>query len=158
MKIVHKQYSLLESAIDELGNKLSGILAKQESEFLGAYRAHMRNIQNDFKELRSEIEEKEKAIENNVKVKELEKERDWYRNEAMHLDTVLHNTKTNEENMIEKVDELEEERSWLTKQLKIVMKQKSSLEYQLDKLNEELNAETNTTLQTLEERCNPKDR
>lgn len=97
----------------------------------------MRNVQNDFKELRQEMEEKERAVENNVKVKELEKERDWYRKEAMHLDKVLQKTKASEEELRGKVEELEEDRNWLTKQLKIVMKQKAALEYQLDRLSEE---------------------
>ena len=135
-QFVNEQYSKLECAIDELGEKVSGLLLKQEEEFLGAYRTHVRNVQNDFRELRQEMKEKEDAIENNVKVKELEKERDWFRKEAMHLDKVLHKTKTSEEELRMKVTELEEDRSWLTQQLKIVMKQKATLEYQLDKITE----------------------
>jgi len=137
MDLVHEQYSKLQSAINELGEKVTGVLTKQENDFLGAYRTHMRNVQNDFNEIRLEVEEKERAIENNVKVKELEKERNWYRKEATHLDKVLQKTQINEEKLREKVEELEEDRSWLTKQLRIVMKQKATLEYQLDKIYED---------------------
>ena len=82
------------------------------------HRIHERNVEKDFIDLRDEIEEKEKAIADNIKVKQLEKERDWYKKEALHLDQVLLKTKKKENELREKVDELEEDRKWLSNQLK----------------------------------------
>mmetsp|Transcript_32743 Transcript_32743/g.48078 ORF Transcript_32743/g.48078 Transcript_32743/m.48078 type:complete len:141 (+) Transcript_32743:619-1041(+) len=131
MKNVRLQYNLLQGVIDELGDKISGVLAQQEGEFLGAYRTHMRSVQRDFQSLKEDIEAKESAISNNTKVKQLEKERDWYKKEALHLDKVLSSTKNREQELEERLEELEEDRNWLANQLKIVMKQKNILEKQL---------------------------
>ena len=131
MNIVKDEYKKLQLAINELGDKVSGVLQKQETEFLSAYRAHMRNVQKDFQDLRDDIDEKEKAIINNIKVKQLEKERDWYKKEALHLDQVLSKTKKREIELSEKVEELEEDRTWLSNQLKLIMKQKNILERKL---------------------------
>jgi len=123
-----EEYTRLQFAISELGDNISGVLQAQETEFLTAYRSHMRNIQKDFLDLRDDIDQKEKAIENNVLVKQLEKERDWYKKEALHLDQVLMKTKKREAGLAEKVDELEQDRTWLSNQLKLVMKEKNLLE------------------------------
>ena len=127
----------MERAISELGEKVSGVLQKQETEFLSAYRIHERNVEKDFIDLRDEIEEKEKAIADNVKVKQLEKERDWYKKEALHLDQVLLKTKKKENELREKVDELEEDRKWLSNQLKLLMTHKHMLERQVEILKED---------------------
>jgi len=84
------------------------------------------------------MNEKELAIENNVLVKQLEKERDWYKKEALQLDSVLTKTKKREVVLAEKVEELEQDRSWLSNQLKDVMKEKNSLERQLNTEGNEL--------------------
>jgi len=138
MKLVHEEYTKLQHAISELGTKVSGVLQKQENEFLTAYKAHMRNVSRDFHTLRDDMNEKELAIENNVLVKQLEKERDWYKKEALQLDSVLTKTKKREVVLAEKVEELEQDRSWLSNQLKDVMKEKNSLERQLNTEGNEL--------------------
>lgn len=132
MKIVMNEYSKLESAISELGQKVSGVLLSQEEDFLSAYRTHMRNVKDDFISLKRELEEKEILLKNNSLMREIEKERDYYKKEALHLDKILNQRvlgeneklRTENESLVENVD-------WLTKQLKVVMKQKASLEFQL---------------------------
>lgn len=128
MSLVKENYTKLLDSISGLGSKVSSVLQKQESEFLIAYRTHMKNVQKDFETLRDEINEKEKAIEDNVLVKHIEKERDWYKREALHLDQVLVKLKKREKMLTEKVEELEQDRNWLSNQLKVVMKQKNLLE------------------------------
>jgi chromosome segregation ATPase len=132
MELVRENYAQLQASISELGSKVSGVLQKQETEFLIAYRTHMRNVQKDFETLRHDIDEKEKAIQNHVLVKHIEKERDWYKREALHLDQVLLKLKKREIILVEKVDELEQDRTWLSNQLKTVMKQKNLLECKLN--------------------------
>lgn len=132
MKIVMNEYSKLESAISELGQKVSGVLLSQEEDFLSAYRTHMRNVKDDFISLKRELEEKEILLKNNSLMREIEKERDYYKKEALYLDKILNQRvlgeneklRTENESLVENVD-------WLTKQLKVVMKQKASLEFQL---------------------------
>lgn len=134
MQLVKDNYATLQASISELGNKVSGVLQKQETEFVMAYKTHMRNVQKDFETLKEEIDEREKAIENNVLVKQIEKERDWYKREALHLDQLLMKLKKRETMLSSKVEELEQDRKWLSNQLKTVMKQKNHLEDELENL------------------------
>ena len=134
MQLVKENYAALQASISELGSKVSGVLQKQETEFLMAYKAHMRNVQKDFETLKEEIDEREKAIESNVLVKQIEKERDWYKREALHLDQILMKLKKRETMLSSKVEELEQDRKWLSNQLKTVMKQKKNLEEELENL------------------------
>lgn len=127
MALVRKNYTKLQNSISNLGSKLNTILQKQEEDFLLGYRTHMRNVQKDFDTLQSEIDEKEKAITDNLLVKQIEKERDWYKKEALHLDQVALKLKKRDKVLTEKVEELEQERTWLSNQLKLVMKQKNTL-------------------------------
>ena len=126
--MVRENYSNLLNSISNLGNKVNKILQKQEDDFLGAYQTQMRNVQKDFETLQGEIDEKEKAIEENVLVKKIEQERDWYKREALHLDQVLVKLKQREKMLSEKNEELNQDRTWLSNQLKLVMKQKNQLE------------------------------
>lgn len=128
MEMVRENYSNLLNSISNLGNKVNKILQKQEDDFLGAYQTQMRNVQKDFETLQGEIDEKEKAIEENVLVKKIEQERDWYKREALHLDQVLVKLKQREKMLSEKNEELNQDRTWLSNQLKLVMKQKNQLE------------------------------
>lgn len=128
MELVRENYSNLLNSISNLGNKVNRILQKQEDDFLGAYQTQMRNVQKDFETLQGEIDEKEKAIEENVLVKKIEQERDWYKREALHLDQVLVKLKQREKMLSEKNEELNQDRTWLSNQLKLVMKQKNILE------------------------------
>ncbi len=134
MKLVEKEYDQLQKAISELGSKVSLVLNKQETEFLTAYKAHMRTVTRDFQSLKHEMDETTAAIENNVLVTQLENDRDLYKKEALHLDGVLTKTKQREKMLSEKVDELEQDRTWLSNQLKDIMKQKNALERRLEDL------------------------
>jgi chromosome segregation ATPase len=141
MALVRENYTKLQNSISDLGSNLNTILQKQEEDFLLAYRTHMRNVQKDFDSLQSEIDEKEKAIANNLLVKQIEKERDWYKKEALHLDQVVLKFKKRDKTLTEKVEELEQERTWLSNQLKLVMKQKNSLETRIDEVENRVNDE-----------------
>ena len=130
-KVEHEK-ARLQTAISELGTKVSEVLIKQENEFLTAFKSHMRNVSRDFHTLKNEVDEKEAAIENNTLVKQLEEEKKWYKKEALHLDSVLTKTKKREALLSEKVEELEQDRAWLSNQLKDMMKEKKSLERRLN--------------------------
>ena len=125
MSLLQKQYSRLESVIFDLEKQLSNVLQKQEREFLTSYELHMRSIKKKFEDLKSEIDAKEQAIVNNVLVKQLEKERDHYKREALYLDKVTVNLKKREMELSDKVQELEDERKWLSDNLKASMKNRN---------------------------------
>jgi len=133
MNAIHEEFGKLQKAISSLGGKMSSVLQSQENEFLAAYTSHMRNVARDFHKSMDEIQTKEKAIENHVLVKNYEKERDWYRNEAFQLDSTLTKTKAKEVELAGKCNELEKDREWLSNQLKQVMTEKNAILQQLSK-------------------------
>lgn len=109
---VKQEYGVLANAISQLGEKVSGVLSQQEIEFLGAYRTHIRNVHQNFAVLRLEAEERERKLAENDDLKRLEKDRDWYRNEALHLDKLLEKIKINAKKLTEKVSDLKDEKNW----------------------------------------------
>lgn len=129
---VYDEYAKLNEVVDQLGVKVSGVLAKQENEFLGAYRAHMYNVQRDLQALRAEVVEKENALTNNEQMQKLEEECEWYRKESLRLDGLLGESKKNEQFMKQKMSMLEDDRHWLAKQLKSAKKQNKLLRAEIE--------------------------
>lgn len=127
MKLVQVEYDKLREVIKQLDENVSNLLQAQENKFLVAYKNHARKITTDFTKLQAEIQGKEHAIQNHAYVKELEEERDWYKKEALHLDSMLTKSKSNEHSFREKVQQLEQDKEWLSNQLKELLKEKKEL-------------------------------
>jgi len=136
MAKVHEEYSKLESVISDIGLKVSDALNGQETEFLSVYKSIMDSAQIKVRDIKQDIEQKEKAIYDHVKVKELEKERDWYRQEALNLDKLLTESKKRETDLKERLDEVSSDRKWLSDQVKALMKRKAVLEEQVSQSKE----------------------
>jgi CII-binding regulator of phage lambda lysogenization HflD len=143
MKLVQGEFDKLKMAIKGIDQNVSNLLQAQENEFLSVYKDHAKNIANDFKRLQTEIQVKELAIKNHEYVKELEKERDWYKKEALHLDSMLTKTKSNENSLQEKLEQLEQDKSWLSNQLKELLKEKKELISQLVQNEQETTGKNN---------------
>ena len=132
MSRVYEEYAKLNDVVDQLGMKVSGVLAKQENEFLGAYRAHMYNVQRELQGLKAEVVEKENALTNNEQMQKLEEECKWYREESLRLDGLLGEAKKSEQFMKQKMSMLEDDRNWLAKQLKSAKKQNKLLRAEIE--------------------------
>lgn len=132
MSRVYEEYAKLNDVVDQLGMKVSGVLAKQENEFLGAYRAHMYNVQRELQGLKAEVLEKENALTNNEQMQKLEEECKWYREESLRLDGLLGEAKKSEQFMKQKMAMLEDDRNWLAKQLKSAKKQNKLLRAEIE--------------------------
>jgi esterase/lipase len=128
MSKVREQYEKLVNTIENLEERRSIETQKCEAEFLKLYKSKLLNMKKDFDALRYDIEEKEKAIENNLLVKKLSSERTWYKNEAFKLNEDIEKMKKR----VETLEEVEKDRKWLSDQLKTVMKQKAELERLLE--------------------------
>jgi hypothetical protein len=132
---VYTEFDKLSSVIDQLGSKVSGVLAKQENEFLGAYRAHMYNVQRDLSALRAQVVASENALSSNEGMRKIEEECEWYRRESLRLDSLLEDEKTKNQAMKEETRLLTSERNWMAKQLRAAKKQnmllRSEIELQL---------------------------
>ena len=87
MSQVMKSFSRMNESVEGLGLNVKKLLRKQEKDFLAAYRAHMYKVQKELQDLRAKVDESELALKKNDKIQQLEKERDWFRREALRLDT-----------------------------------------------------------------------
>ncbi len=75
---VREEYGKLSSVLNTLNEKVSGVLARREREFLAAYRAHMFNVQKELQDLRNKVAEAATSLQKDDKIHKLEEERDWY--------------------------------------------------------------------------------
>ena len=89
--------------VHNLSDKLGLVLKKQEKDFLAAYRAHMYNVQKELQNLRSKVDEAELAMKKDAKIVGLQKERNWFRKEALRLDSFSTNIKKDLKFMREKL-------------------------------------------------------
>lgn len=103
---------------DTLNDKVSAVLAKQEKEFLRAYRSHMYTVQQELQSLRAKADDASLALAKNERILALEAERDWYRTEALRLDRSVTALKGEAEYNKGKLQALEDDRTWLEAQLK----------------------------------------
>jgi hypothetical protein len=132
LKRVKNLHGKVSHLVDNLAGKLGLVLRKQEKDFLAAYRAHMYNVQKELQGLRAKVDESELELRKNQKIVALQKERDWYRSEALRLDTFATNIKKDLKFMRERLSTIDEDRNWLERQLKASKKQNKLLRAELE--------------------------
>ncbi|OWZ13121.1 hypothetical protein PHMEG_00013615 [Phytophthora megakarya] len=132
MAMVREKHAQLHDVVGSLSEKISAVLARQERDFLAAYRAHMYNVQKELHEMREKIHRNETVENKSEKIKKLEDERDWYRKEALRLDAFTTTMTKDLKYMKENLEAIEEDRNWLEKQLKACKKQNKLLRAELD--------------------------
>ena len=108
------------------------MLARQEKDFLAAYRAHMYNVQKELHDMREKMHRNETVENKTEKIKKIEEERDWYRKEALRLDAFTTAMTKDLKYMKDKLEAIEEDRTWLERQLKACKKQNKLLRAELD--------------------------
>ncbi|KAE9227772.1 hypothetical protein PF002_g13724 [Phytophthora fragariae] len=132
MALVREKHAQLHDVVGSLSEKISAVLARQERDFLAAYRAHMYNVQKELHEMREKIHRNETVENKSEKIKKIEDERDWYRKEALRLDAFTTIMTKDLKYMKENLEAIEEDRNWLEKQLKACKKQNKLLRAELD--------------------------
>lgn len=97
-------------------------MQKHEADFLNVYKGHMYNIQKEMRILKEKVSEDELKRKRDEELKSLEKERDWFRNEALRLDKLCKQHKRNLEIWKNKAQILEEDRKFMENQILIAKK------------------------------------
>lgn len=114
--------------VDTLNDQISGVLAKQEKEFLRAYRAHMYTVQRELQSLRAKADEAALQMQRDERMKALIAERDWYRSESLRLDQFSTSLKGELDYLRDKIYAIEEDRNWLDKEVKLARRKVMQLE------------------------------
>lgn len=63
MTRVREEHTRLQGVVQSLNEKISQVLAKQEGDFLVAYRAHMYTVQKELQNLRQRVVEAENILQ-----------------------------------------------------------------------------------------------
>jgi hypothetical protein len=105
---VVEQFNKVQDAISLLGTKVSGIMSQQEEELMSSFQEQCVSIRNKIQNLKLEWDEKEATLKSSDRIKKVETERDWYKKEALRLDSLL---KQNQEKLAETRRKLEETKS-----------------------------------------------
>ena len=85
-----------------------------------SHKAQVRKLNIEIEQLKLEKNKLEDSISTNERANLLENERDWYKKEALHLDKVLEDTKLENKELKDKLDECEVDRKWMREQIEKV--------------------------------------
>merc|ERR1719160_1606234 len=123
----------LQVLADELDNKVEGKLNNNENAFFLAYKSHMYTVQKEFNELRQKADEEETKTRRDAKISSLEKELDWFMNEALRLDELCKKYKKDLDKWKGKAEALEDDRQFLQNQIMAAKKNNKNLRGAVEK-------------------------
>ena len=115
---------------------MSKIVELHEKDFLTAYNTQMYQIKKELKELKEKTSKEKMKASNETKIKMLEKERDWFREEALKLDQTATEYKQMLEKMKATLEVVEEDRDFFQDQLFNAKKFNKALNLELQKLTQ----------------------
>merc|ERR1719410_1516690 len=127
---LHKE---LQTLADELDNKVEGKLQANETAFFLAYKSHMYTVQKEFNELRQKADEEETKTRRDAKISSLEKELDWFMNEALRLDELCKKYKKELDKWKGKAEALDDDRQFLENQIKTAKRNNKTLRGAVEK-------------------------
>jgi hypothetical protein len=107
----------LNGTIGLLDAQVGQILNEHEKEFLTAYRVHMFAIQKELKLLKMSISHEELKRRRDEEILAREKERDWFRDEALRLDRICKEYMKSAEMWKSKAKMLEQDKKVLEEKL-----------------------------------------
>lgn len=117
MKQPREQAQKLRDVVLNLNDKMNALLESEKAEFLAAYRAHTKKIQEDLTRLRARVAEEEASFRKDEKVRQLQEDRDHFRGDALLLDSKTVAMKKQLIYMKSKLEAIEDDRNFLVRQL-----------------------------------------
>merc|ERR1719199_829324 len=117
----------LQKLADTLDEKVEDMLNVHEKDFFLAYKSHMYPVQKEFKQLKQKADEEETKTRRDAKVQSLERELDWFMNEALRLDELCKKYKKELDKWKGKAEALEDDRQFLQNQIMTAKKNNKSL-------------------------------
>lgn len=125
-KILHYHTKLMDLA-NNLDTKMELLLKEHEKDFFLAYKTHMYDIQGKFKELKQKADDEDAKTREDVKIRALEGELDWFMREALRLDDLCKRYKKELDKWKAKAEALDEDRRFLEDQIKGAKRQNKVL-------------------------------
>eukprot|EP00596_Hydrurales_sp_CCMP1899_P005574 CAMPEP_0119047390 /NCGR_PEP_ID=MMETSP1177-20130426/52898_1 /TAXON_ID=2985 /ORGANISM="Ochromonas sp, Strain CCMP1899" /LENGTH=418 /DNA_ID=CAMNT_0007021937 /DNA_START=161 /DNA_END=1414 /DNA_ORIENTATION=- len=131
LEVVRERYSNLNNQIGNLSIKLGEVSSNIDNEFLSAYRVHMVEVQEDLKSLKQQVASAESALHDDSAVSTLEAEVNWFYDETTRLKVHAMSMRKDTHHIISRIDALNEQRRFLSDQLKHTLKRSKVLESEI---------------------------
>merc|ERR1712118_205461 len=113
--------------------KVEGKLHANENAYFLAYKSHMYTVQKEFNEHHQKADEEETKTRRDAKIHLLEKELQWFMNEALRLDELCKKYKRELDGWKGKAEALDEGRHFLEAQIKTSKKHNTTLRGSVEK-------------------------
>ncbi|KAA0176374.1 hypothetical protein FNF27_02070 [Cafeteria roenbergensis] len=129
---VRELHEQLSDVVVTLNSKVSRVLHKQEQEFLSAYRGHMYSVQRELQTWKDKADAARLRQERDQRMQRLTEECAWFRKEALRLNKFTTALKRDVTALRERLGAVEEDRQWLSRQLKAAKKDNKLLRAELE--------------------------
>jgi hypothetical protein len=134
---VRNDYDNMKILIGSLSSKLTTVSSQIEKEFLSAYRVHMLSVQEELRNLKSQVVDAEFALNDDDEVSRLETEVTWFSDEATRLRNQSNSMRKDMQHVVSRIDGLREQRQYLNEQLKTTLKRTRILEAEMGILSQQ---------------------
>jgi len=101
LQLVESEYLKLQVAIDDLGTSIDNTLNRQKEALDLSHQSEIAKCKLEIDNLIKDKHQLEESITSNERACQLEVERDWYKKEALHLDSVVEKMKAREKKLNE---------------------------------------------------------
>lgn len=130
LQLVESEYLKLQGAIEGLGMSIDNTLNQQKATLDLTHQSEIAKCDAEIDNLIKDKRRLEESITSNERACQLEVERDWYKKEALHLDSVVEKMKAREK----KLNESLLDREHIKGRLHILAKSNSAYEKKLKEL------------------------
>lgn len=131
IQIVQTLYEDVNDIVGSLSSRVNKALKSQETQLLTDYQDHMQNVARQVKKLKRQLKASESKIKNDTRVITLEKERSWFKREAVRLDELVLKLKEDLSISHAHSQTITEERDWLDGEARNVKRKNKILQDEL---------------------------
>jgi len=132
-KEILQKYEELQLLADELDQKVENKLSSVEDIMMVGTRNLINTFKKEMNDLRRRADEEETKSRRDAKIRSLEKELDWFMNEALRLDELCKKYKKELDKWKGKSEALEDDRQFLENQIKTAKKNNKTLRGSVEK-------------------------